>query len=107
MGELPPGQRAIDFFPRFGTATYANRLPDVPADLEIVVEAEDGSGCGRIGLEELGRLPRREVVADFHCVTTWTRRGLSWSGYAFRDFHERLLVPRARMECEYLQFRAL
>ena len=27
---LPPGQRALDHFPRFGLSQYANRVPDVP-----------------------------------------------------------------------------
>jgi DMSO/TMAO reductase YedYZ molybdopterin-dependent catalytic subunit len=28
---LPPGQRALDHFPRFGVPAYAHRIPGVPA----------------------------------------------------------------------------
>lgn len=106
---LPPGQRVIDHFPRFGVLRYAKRLPQRPATVELRIEAEDGSACLPVGLEDLIELPRREIVADFHCVTTWTRRALAWSGYAFRDFHERLLVPRARpgSSCRYVELDAL
>ncbi len=92
---LPPGQRAIDHFPRFGVPRYASRLPAVPARLALPLDVGDGAAT-TIGVEDLGHLPRREIVADFHCVTTWSYRGLGWSGVAFRDVYERLLAPRAR-----------
>jgi DMSO/TMAO reductase YedYZ molybdopterin-dependent catalytic subunit len=92
---LPPGQRAIPHFPRFGVPRYANRLPEAPARLELQIDAGDGSTT-TIGVEDLRRLPHREIVADFHCVTTWTHRDLRWSGYGFRDVYERLIAPRAR-----------
>jgi DMSO/TMAO reductase YedYZ molybdopterin-dependent catalytic subunit len=31
-------------------------------------------------------------------VTTWTRRGLRWGGWRFRDFYEQLVAPRVRPE---------
>lgn len=105
---LPPGQRAIDDFPRFGVPAYANRLPRIPSPFELRV-GEEGSGGATIALDDFNQLQRREIVADFHCVTTWTRRALTWSGYAFRDFYETLFVPRAqpRSSYAYLEFRAL
>ncbi len=107
---LPPGQRAIDFFPRFGVPAYANRLPEMPAgfELQLQVEGKDESPCS-VRIEDFHQLQRKDVVADFHCVTTWMRRDLSWSGYAFRDFYEQLFVPRARdySSCRYLEFKAL
>ncbi|WP_432486691.1 molybdopterin-dependent oxidoreductase [Kineococcus sp. SYSU DK018] len=36
---------------------------------------------------------RAEVVADFHCVTTWTTRGLRWSGPPFRSFWHDVVAP--------------
>jgi DMSO/TMAO reductase YedYZ molybdopterin-dependent catalytic subunit len=105
---LPPGQRAIDHFPRFGVLRYAHRLPDAPPAVELRIEGKDGSR-GAISIEDLRQLSRTDVVADFHCVTTWTRRDLRWSGWAFRDFYERLFLPRARTHPDdgYLEFDAL
>ena len=41
----------------------------------------------------LAQLPRVEQTSDFHCVTTWTRRGLRWGGVRFADFYEQIVVP--------------
>lgn len=108
-GALPPGQRAIDDFPRFGVPAYAKRLPEAPAVLEIEILDEDGKKCPPLRAGDLNRLPRREIVADFHCVTTWTRQGLTWSGFGFREFYEGLFVPRARprRSYDYLELTAL
>ena len=105
---LPPGQRAIDYFPRFGVPAYANRLPEMPARFELQVNGQDESPCS-VRIQDFSRLQRKDVVADFHCVTTWTRQDLSWSGYAFKDFYEQLFVPRVRVRssCRYLEFKAL
>lgn len=37
-----------------------------------------------------------EQTSDFHCVTTWTRRSLRWSGFRFSELYERIVVPLAR-----------
>lgn len=81
-------------FPRFGLGKFAHRLPpqetfemlDVRGDVEHETRLT----------KALGELPRIAVQADFHCVTTWSVRGLEWSGFRFRDFYEQLVVPEAR-----------
>ena len=89
---LPPGQKEIESFPRFGLAPFAVRFPkefavrlrisgDVERDVEIGAE-----------LEQIGRV---EQVSDFHCVTTWTRRALRWGGFRFADFYREIVVPLA------------
>lgn len=45
--------------------------------------------------DELRALPRVDQTSDFHCVTTWSHRSLSWSGVLFADFYEKIVVPRA------------
>jgi DMSO/TMAO reductase YedYZ molybdopterin-dependent catalytic subunit len=88
---LPPGQRAIDGFPRFGTHFHRPppAIPDVPA-IEI-------SGCGAkpraVPLAELASLPRRELTADFHCVAGWSATNLHWEGVAFADFYCTIVEP--------------
>ncbi|MCF6284255.1 MAG: molybdopterin-dependent oxidoreductase [Candidatus Hydrogenedentes bacterium] len=48
--------------------------------------------------DALYQLPRVEQVSDFHCVTTWTRRALVWSGFRFADFYEHIVKPEVRPE---------
>jgi hypothetical protein len=48
--------------------------------------AEDG--WERILPPEFPDLERIEQVSDFHCVTTWSIRGVTWSGRRFRDVFE-------------------
>jgi DMSO/TMAO reductase YedYZ molybdopterin-dependent catalytic subunit len=106
--DLPPGQRAIDFFPRFGVPAYASRLPAATPEPTLVV---GGPSVETLTLRaaDLAALPRRELVADFHCVTTWSRRGLRWSGWSLRDLYARFLVARLPpgMAAPHLEVRAL
>jgi DMSO/TMAO reductase YedYZ molybdopterin-dependent catalytic subunit len=74
---LPPGQRALDRFPRFGT----NHGPPPALPSTPVIEL---AGCveapATIAAADLASLPRRTVLADFHCVAGWSARGLRWEG---------------------------
>jgi DMSO/TMAO reductase YedYZ molybdopterin-dependent catalytic subunit len=93
MTELPPGQRERPDFPRFGLTPFAERFPastDAPrlrisGDVTTSLELDDAMA----GLERVTQ------VSDFHCVTTWTRRGLEWSGVRFAEFYRRIVVPQA------------
>ena len=44
---------------------------------------------------ELKQIARVEQCSDFHCVTTWTSKGLHWSGVRFSDFYQQIAVPLA------------
>ncbi|WP_291852469.1 molybdopterin-dependent oxidoreductase [Bradyrhizobium sp.] len=60
-------------------------------------------------LAALGVLPRHEVIADFHCVTTWTRAGVRWGGYRLEDVMNTLVLPQARPQqaARYMRFVSL
>jgi DMSO/TMAO reductase YedYZ molybdopterin-dependent catalytic subunit len=90
---LPPGQRAVATFPRFGLTQFASRFPGQTAKpgLEIVGDVEHTLQVR----DALAGLPRIEQVSDFHCVTTWSHRALCWGGVRFADFFEQVVVPRA------------
>lgn len=105
---LPPGQREIDHFPRFGVPRFAKRLPALPALPSLQVEGAVAQEAS-LALADLAALPRVELVADFHCVTTWTHRGLRWSGYRFRDVWDTLIAPvvRPTAAARYVQLRSL
>jgi DMSO/TMAO reductase YedYZ molybdopterin-dependent catalytic subunit len=82
---LPPGQKAIGSFPRFGTH-FHHPPPKVPPDPVIEIGGADSEPLA-FALHELGTLPRREVLADFHCVAGWSATGLRWEGVPFAAFY--------------------
>lgn len=102
---LPPGQVETDRFPRFGIPDFADRFPRVLDRVEVQVDGDVGRPM-TLGAAWEG-LPRTEQVSDFHCVTTWTRRGLRWGGVRFADLYERILLPHAEAdpEAEVVVFR--
>lgn len=92
MSALPPGQHAVRDLPRWGLPRFLRVRPILPAT-PVVEIAGDVTHGARIDLAEV---PRRDVTADLHCVTTWSRPGLRWSGWSVRDVWERLVVPRTQ-----------
>lgn len=91
---LPPGQFAIDRLPRFGLTKFTYRFPRIVDRivLSIVGEVECANDIG----PGLARLPRVEQISDFHCVTTWSCRNLSWSGWRFRDVFDAIILTQAK-----------
>jgi DMSO/TMAO reductase YedYZ molybdopterin-dependent catalytic subunit len=88
---LPPGQRPVAGFPRFGTHLH-RPPPAVPADHAIRIDGAVAEAFA-VPLTELARLPRREVTADFHCVAGWSALHLRWEGVAFETFYRALVEP--------------
>ena len=104
---LPPGQRRIDGFPRFGT--HFNRPPPAaPADPVIEISGAVTESRA-VPLAELKSLPRRELTADFHCVSGWSATGLRWEGVAFEIFYRERIEPLLRAEppITHVVFRGL
>ncbi len=106
-GPLPPGQRLIDWFPRFGT--HGDKPPpEVPVDpvVEIGGAVNETSA---VPVADLATLPRRRLDADFHCVSGWTAAGLRWEGVAFADFYRLRIEPTLRpgVVVTHVEFRGL
>jgi DMSO/TMAO reductase YedYZ molybdopterin-dependent catalytic subunit len=105
---LPPGQRARDDFPRFGMTAFASRGP---FEGEPIAVACRGAMASPLLLDAalLAGVPRVEQCSDFHCVTTWSRRHLRWSGWRFADVWRVLLQGQggASDEVRWLVFRSL
>lgn len=98
---LPPGQRALDRFPRFGLTQFARRFPRELDGARLTIAGEvDAEIAVPVTLDGL---PRVEQTSDFHCVTTWSRRGLRWSGVRFADFHEQVVLRDARPDAAATQ----
>jgi DMSO/TMAO reductase YedYZ molybdopterin-dependent catalytic subunit len=81
---LPPGQHEHHSFPRFGLTPYATRFPRETQRLRLALMGELRAP---LELDDAvwSRLPRHEQRSDFHCVTTWSRRGVRWSGVRSSD----------------------
>jgi DMSO/TMAO reductase YedYZ molybdopterin-dependent catalytic subunit len=90
---LPPGQREIEDFPRFGLTPFAVRFPTVIEEIKIQIIGDVETSV-EVGAE-LERITRVEQCSDFHCVTTWTHRSLQWGGVRFADFYRQIVVPLA------------
>src|SRR4051812_20524746 len=95
---LPPGQGPPRTFPRFGVH-FTDPPPQIPPHPAI-----EGRGAGatriEIGLADLKDMPRRTLVADFHCVAGWSVRDLEWEGVPFRALWEETILPQAKPDAE-------
>jgi DMSO/TMAO reductase YedYZ molybdopterin-dependent catalytic subunit len=104
---LPPGQRRVEGFPRFGTH-LARPAPVVPADPVITIRGAVTQPV-EVPVATLAALPRQELTADFHCVAGWSATDLRWDGVPFEAFYRALvepaLVPGA--EITHVVFRGL
>lgn len=100
---LPPGQKESAIFPRFGLPQYANRFPTQVDDIKFSI----GGDLDELEIfEKLKSLPRINQVSDFHCVTTWSKLNLNWSGYRFNDFYTKLILPMATQEITFVVLKA-
>jgi DMSO/TMAO reductase YedYZ molybdopterin-dependent catalytic subunit len=87
---LPPGQRLIDVFPHF-----SGPVPDV-SHLSLIKVSGAVIRPVDIAIADLASMPRRDMLADFHCVAGWSVQGLRWEGVAFRTLYETMIEPVAR-----------
>ncbi|TQL66218.1 DMSO/TMAO reductase YedYZ molybdopterin-dependent catalytic subunit [Nocardioides albertanoniae] len=88
---LPPGQRAIDFFPRFGRR-IDQPPPTVPAHPTVTFGGAVAPPI-EVPVDDLVGADRRVLDADFHCVAGWSVTGLRWEGVAFADVYRRYVAP--------------
>ena len=103
MNTLPPGQQESSIFPRFGLPQYADRFPTEVDKVRITV----GGDLDEFVLsDELSQLPRVDQISDFHCVTTWSKLNLKWSGYRFSDVYRTLVQPKVSGDITYVVLKA-
>jgi len=101
--DLPPGQKASELFPRFGLPQYANRFP---TEIDKIVISIGGDLEEFEVSKELLALTRTDQTSDFHCVTTWSKLGLSWSGYRFSDFYNTLILPKLTRDITHVVLKS-
>ncbi|QGA67998.1 sulfite oxidase-like oxidoreductase [Sulfolobus sp. E11-6] len=87
--QKPPNQKYIKNF-----ILYAEfGIPEVNLEsyrLKVSGEVENPLS---FTYDELMKLPRKEIVEDFHCVTGWSIKSVKWEGIPFR-----LLIETARVK---------
>jgi len=101
---LPPGQRLIPEFPRFGVVSFAKRrLRSEEVRLEVT-----GPLTHPVVLTatEFSQLTRVTVTADFHCAAGWSYRAVRWSGFRVREVWDTFIVRQVR-SAENLDFAIL
>jgi DMSO/TMAO reductase YedYZ molybdopterin-dependent catalytic subunit len=97
---IPPGQRLTDKFPvlHYGTVPQFDRAT---WDLKIVGLVEEPL---TLSYDQFLELPSTRIVADIHCVTTWSKLDTVWEGVLFRELMTSIRVdPEARfvmVHCE-------
>ena len=73
---LPPGQHLTERFP----ILQKGMIPHVDRDnykLQIVGEVENPK---EFTLEDLKKIQDKEIIADIHCVTSWSKFDTKWGG---------------------------
>lgn len=89
---LPAGQRESSTFYRFGLTPFAKRFP---REIETIIIRLCGEVTEEKDIENpFDGLARVSQQSDFHCVTTWSVRGLLWEGVRFKDFYQQVILPQ-------------
>lgn len=91
VATLPPGQRPIDFFPRFGRR--ADQAAPTVGDHPTVAIGGALTASIEVSVADLVGRDRCDLHADFHCVAGWSVTGLHWEGVAFADVYRRFVAP--------------
>ena len=84
-GRVPPGQYLTERFPVLTVGP--NPKYDLESwDFRVFGEVERPL---RLSWDELMALPQRDVVADIHCVTRWSKLDTQWRGVPVTEVLER------------------
>ena len=101
VSRVPPGQKLTNRWPVLHAGTVPFELTPQSWNLSVHGEVDRPA---RFAFADLLRLPQKELMADIHCVTSWTKLGMTWKGVPFRAVAEQVGVrPDVKfvvMECE-------
>lgn len=66
---------------------HYGRIPDRdPRQWRLTVGGATASGIEHVyTLAQVTALPAAQVIADMHCATSWTARGIEWAGVRAKD----------------------
>ncbi len=103
-GRLPPGQSLTQKFPvlHYGPVPQYPDLATWTFRVFGLVEQDKTWNW-----DEFGKLPRRKIQMDIHCVTRWSKFDTEWEGVHLKDLIDSGLIrlkPEAKFciqHCEY------
>ncbi len=102
-GRIPPGQSVTERFP----VLHAGPVPGFnPAIWDFRVWGAVEAPL-TLTWDQILDLPRRKVVLDLHCVTTWSLLDTVWEGIHLQDLLDAGLVrpkPSARVVMQHADF---
>jgi DMSO/TMAO reductase YedYZ molybdopterin-dependent catalytic subunit len=84
QNQVPPGQHLAKGFP---VLTYGETQQILPQDWQLKLWGEVETEKV-LCWEDVMALPQYTFTADFHCVTRWSRLGLTWTGVKVSDLLE-------------------
>jgi DMSO/TMAO reductase YedYZ molybdopterin-dependent catalytic subunit len=94
-GRLPPGQSATVQWP----VLHLGDVPHFdPAKWYFLIAGRVENPV-RLSWKEFTSLPMKEVVADMHCVTKWSRFDVCWEGVCFTEV---MKIAGAKPEAKYV-----
>lgn len=94
---LPPGQHLTGRFP----VLQKGRIPHINRDkytLEIEGEVENPM---IFDYEDLKNLKDRDIIADIHCVTSWSKFDTRWGGISFKKLFN---IVKPTNKAHYVEF---
>ena len=92
---IPPGQRETAGWP----VLHYGEVPRIETAAHVFRTFGMVERPLELAWEEFNRLPTVEVLADFHCVTTWSKLDNVWTGVPFRHLCE---LTGVRPEAQYV-----
>lgn len=93
-GRLPPGQSLTLKWPVLHVGTVPRFDPQT-WDFRVAGLVEKPL---RLTWDEFTRLPTKEVTADMHCVTRWSRFDVRWEGVPFAEIAK---LVQAKLAAKY------
>ncbi|MEM9815128.1 MAG: sulfite oxidase-like oxidoreductase [Cyanobacteria bacterium P01_D01_bin.6] len=78
---VPPGQHLAKGFP---VLTYGDTPPIARSDWQL--KAWGLTEGQTYTWDDMMALPQQDFTADFHCVTTWSKLDVKWTGIAVPDW---------------------
>ena len=98
---IPPGQVITHGWPVLHAGSVPLELTPQSWTLRLSGEVESPT---TLSYGQLLALPQKDVTADIHCVTSWTKLGTRWRGVPFKALVDHVRpTPRAKyvvMQCE-------
>ena len=94
-GRLPPRQSATIKWP----VLHVGDVPRFDPHKWYFLISGQVENPVRLSWDEFKRLPMKEVVADMHCVTKWSRFDVRWEGVPFTEIYK---ISGAKPEAKYV-----